>query len=214
MAKKKETAQVAEEQTIVELNSNNNNKESAEKVETAQEMAERLQKDLDEYKKFIETVDSQEKLDELEKEMMTEMDKNDAHLKEVRYALPDSCIFEGTKYSRADVAGKIIYFVSKIEQSWQYVLGLYELCKLWKTTDLKEINFGALDSTLRLLDQCKFQGMTEWRDILVINEYMKSLHEAFAKDTTVTIWLSQKHNEIIKRRDLIDPVKSKTDKKV
>lgn len=209
MAKKKETAKQAV-QEITPLSS----VKTAEKVETAQEMAERLQKDLDEYKKFIETVDSQEKLDELEKEMMTEMDKNDAHLKEVRYALPDSCIFEGTKYSRADVAGKIIYFVSKIEQSWQYVLGLYELCKLWKTTDMKEINFGALDSTLRLLDQCKFQGMTEWRDILVINEYMKSLHEAFAKDTTVTIWLSQKHNEIIKRRDLIDPVKSKTDKKV
>lgn len=208
MAKKKETAKQAV-QEITPLSS----VKTAEKVETAQEMAERLQKDLDEYKKFIETVDSQEKLDELEKEMMTEMDKNDAHLKEARYALPDSCVFEGMKYSRADVAGKIIYFVSKIEQSWQYVLGLYELCKLWKTTDLKEINFGALDSTLRLLDQCKFQGMTEWRDILVINEYMKSLHEAFAKDTTTTIWLSQKHNEIIKRRDLIDPVKSKADKK-
>lgn len=213
MAKKKETAQVAEEQTIVELNSKNNNKENTEKVETAQEMAERLQKDLDEYKKFIETVNSQEKLNELEEDIMKEMDKNDAYLKDVRYALPDMCMFENTKYSRSDVASKIIYFVSKIEQTWQYVLGLYELCKLWKTTDLKEITFGALDSTLRILDQCKFQGMTEWRDILIINEYMKSLHEAYAKDTTVTIWLSQKHNEIIKRRDLIDPVKSKTEDK-
>ena len=210
MAKKKETAQVAEEQTIVDLNSKNN-KENVEKVETAQEMAERLQKDLDEYKKFIETINSQEKLNELEEGIMKEMDKNDAYLKDVRYALPDMCTFENTKYSRSDVAGKIIYFVSKIEQTWQYVLGLYELCKLWKTTDLKEITFGALDSTLRLLDQCKFQGMTEWRDILIINEYMKSLHEAYAKDTTVTIWLSQKHNEIIKRRDLIDPIKSKTE---
>lgn len=210
MAKKKEAvSDAAEKQVIVDLNST----KDAEHIETAQEMAERLQKDLDEYKDFIATINSQEKLDELEKEIMTEMDKNDAHLKEVRYQLPDSCTFENTKYSRADVAGKIIYFVSKIEQSWQYVLGLYELCKRWKTNDLKEINFGALDSTLRLLDQCKFQGMTEWRDILIINEYMKSLHEAFAKDTTVTIWLSQKHNEIIKRRDLIDPVKSKAEDK-
>ena len=210
MAKKKEAvSDAAEKQVIVDLNST----KDAEHIETAQEMAERLQKDLDEYKDFIATINSQEKLDELEKESMTEMDKNDAHLKEVRYQLPDSCTFENTKYSRADVAGKIIYFVSKIEQSWQYVLGLYELCKRWKTNDLKEINFGALDSTLRLLDQCKFQGMTEWRDILIINEYMKSLHEAFAKDTTVTIWLSQKHNEIIKRRDLIDPVKSKAEDK-
>ena len=52
----------------------------------------------------------------------------------------------------------------------------------------KEIAFGPLDSTLRLLDQCKFQGMTEWRDILIVNEYMKALHEQYAKDTTALLW--------------------------
>ena len=180
--------------------------------ETAQQMAERLQKEVDEYKEMVSSITSQEKLDELEKEMMKEYDDYEAYLKDVRYPLPASTTFEGKEFSKSDVAGKIIYFISKIEQTWQYVLGLYELCKLWKSPTFTEINFGALDSTLRLLDQCKFQGMSEWRDILIVNEYMKALHEQYAKDTTRHIAIAQKHDAIIKQRDLIEPVKSKTDK--
>lgn len=179
-----------------------------QKEETAQEMAERLQKEVDAYKEMVSNVNSQEKLDELEKDMMKEYDEYEAYIKDVRYPLPESTTFEGKEFTKADVAGKIIYFISKIEQTWQYVLGLYELCKLWKSPTFTEINFGALDSTLRLLDQCKFQGMTEWRDILIVNEYMKALHEQYAKDTTRHIAIAQKHDAIIKRRDLIDPVKS------
>ena len=54
--------------------------------------------------------------------------------------------------------------------------------------------------------------MSEWRDILIVNEYMKPLHEQYAKDTTRHIAIAQKHDAIIKQRDLIEPVKSKTDK--
>ena len=185
-----------------------NSQEVAEdlRVETAQEMAERLQKEVDAYKEKVSKVETQEELDELEKEIMKEMDVYDEYIKGVRYALPESTMFEGKMYTRSAVADKITYFISKIEQSWQYVLGLYELCKYWKSSAL-EIAFGPLDSTLRLLDQCKFQGMTEWRDILIVNEYMKALHEQYAKDTTQHIALAQRHNAIIQQRDLITPVK-------
>ena len=176
------------------------------RVETAQEMAERLQKEVDIYKKMISTKETQEELDELEKEIMKEMDAYDEYIKGVRYKLPENTTFEGKSYTRSAVAEKIIYFISKIEQTWQYVLGLYELCKYWKSNET-EIAFGPLDSTLRLLDQCKFQGMTEWRDILIVNEYMKALHEQYAKDTTQHIALAQRHNAIIQQRDLITPVK-------
>ena len=178
------------------------------RVETAQEMAERLQKEVDAYKEKVSKVETQEELDELEKEIMKEMDAYDEYISGVRYPLQAEVTFEGKVYSKSDVAGKIIYFISKIEQSWQYVLGLYELCKLWKNPSFDEITFGALDSTLRLLDQCKYQGMTEWRDILIVNEYMKSLHEQYAKDTTHHIALGHRHNAIISQRDLITKVVS------
>ena len=177
------------------------------RVETAQEMAERLQKEVDAYKELVSTKETQEELDELEREIMKEMDVYDEYIKGVRYALPESTVFEGKTYTRSAVADKITYFISKIEQTWQYVLGFYELCKYWKSNET-EIAFGPLDSTLRLLDQCKFQGMTEWRDILVVNEYMKALHEQYAKDTTQHIALAQRHNAIIQQRDLITPVKA------
>lgn len=176
------------------------------RVETAQEMAERLQKEVDAYKEMVSTKETQEELDELEKEIMKEMDAYDEYIKGVRYNLPENTIFEGKTYTRSAVADKITYFISKIEQTWQYVLGLYELCKYWKSNET-EIAFGPLDSTLRLLDQCKFKGMTEWRDILIVNEYMKALHEQYAKDTTQHIALAQRHNAIIQQRDLIAPVK-------
>ena len=177
------------------------------RVETAQEMAERLQKEVDAYKEMVSTKETQEELDELEREIMKEMDEYDKYIKDVRYALPENTVFEGKTYTRSAIADKITYFISKIEQTWQYVLGLYELCKYWKSNET-EIAFGPLDSTLRLLDQCKFQGMTEWRDILIVNEYMKALHEQYAKDTTRQIALAQRHNAIIQQRDLITPVKA------
>jgi hypothetical protein len=177
-------------------------------AETAQEMAERLQKEVDAYKEMVSNVKTQEELDELEKAIMVEMDEYDEYISGVRYPLQNDVVFEGKTYSKADVAGKIIYFISKIEQSWQYVLGLYELCKLWKTPSFDEITFGALDSTLRLLDQCKYKGMTEWRDILIVNEYMKSVHEQYAKDTTRHIALGHRHNAIISQRDLITKIVS------
>ena len=177
------------------------------RVETAQELAERLQKEVDAYKEMVSTKETQEELDELEKEIMKEMDAYDEYIKGVHYNLPENTVFEGKTYTRSAVAEKIIYFISKIEQTWQYVLGLYELCKYWKS-NAKEIAFGPLDSTLRLLDQCKFQGMTEWRDILIVNEYMKALHEQYAKDTTHHIALAQRHNAIIQQRDLIAPIKA------
>ena len=175
-------------------------------LETAQEMAERLQKEVDAYKEMVSTKETQEELDELEREIMKEMDAYDEYIKGVRYNLPETTVFEGKTYTRSAIADKITYFISKIEQTWQYVLGLYELCKYWKSNET-EIAFGPLDSTLRLLDQCKFKGMTEWRDILIVNEYMKALHEQYAKDTTQHIALAQRHNAIIQQRDLIAPVK-------
>jgi hypothetical protein len=50
--------------------------------------------------------------------------------------------------------------------------------------------------------------MTEWLDILIVNEYMKALLEQYAKDTTRQIALAQRHNAIIQHRDLITPVKA------
>ena len=52
---------------------------------------------------MVSTINSQEKLDELEKEMMKEYDDYEAYIKDVRYQLPESTVFEGKTFTRAKV---------------------------------------------------------------------------------------------------------------
>lgn len=177
-----------------------------QKQETALEQAKRLQAEVDAYKKEIEEINDADALKEKEKEIIAEMDKFDEYIKSRTYPVPNGVDFEGEHYSRSDVAGEIIYFINKNEVQWQYTLGLYQLCRFWKNTSNEVITYGQLDSTLRILEQQKFRGFDEWRNILLVNEYMKALHEDYTKDLAVQIALSQKHNSILERMDLIGKV--------
>ena len=186
--------------------SKENEETKEQKQETALEQAKRLQAEVDAYKKEIEGINDVEVLKEKEKEIIAEMDKFDEYIKSRTYPVPNGVDFEGEHYSRSDVSGEIIYFINKNEVQWQYTLGLYQLCRFWKNTSNEVITYGQLDSTLRILEQQKFRGFDEWRNILLVNEYMKALHEDYTKDLAVQIALSQKHNSILERMDLIGKV--------
>lgn len=186
--------------------SKENEETKEQKQETALEQAKRLQAEVDAYKKEIEGINDVEVLKEKEKEIIAEMDKFDEYIKSRTYPVPNGVDFEGEHYSRSDVSGEIIYFINKSEVQWQYTLGLYQLCRFWKNTSNEVITYGQLDSTLRILEQQKFRGFDEWRNILLVNEYMKALHEDYTKDLAVQIALSQKHNSILERMDLIGKV--------
>ena len=186
--------------------SKENEETKEQKQETALEQAKRLQAEVDAYKKEIEGINDVEILKEKEKEIIAEMDKFDEYIKSRTYPVPNGVDFEGEHYSRSEVSGEIIYFINKNEVQWQYTLGLYQLCRFWKNTSNEVITYGQLDSTLRILEQQKFRGFDEWRNILLVNEYMKALHEDYTKDLAVQIALSQKHNSILERMDLIGKV--------
>ena len=186
--------------------SKENEETKEQKQETALEQAKRLQAEVDAYKKEIEGINDVEALKEKEKEIIAEMDKFDEYIKSRTYPVPNGVDFEGEHYSRSVVSGEIIYFINKNEVQWQYTLGLYQLCRFWKNTSSEVITYGQLDSTLRILEQQKFRGFDEWRNILLVNEYMKALHEDYTKDLAVQIALSQKHNSILERMDLIGKV--------
>lgn len=177
-----------------------------QKQETALEQAKRLEKEVEEYKSKIEQINDMEELKNEEKVIIAELDKFGEYIKTRVYPVPSEVIFEGKRYSRSDVSGKIIYFIGKNEVGWQYTHGLYQLCQFWKNTTEENITYGQLDSTLRILEQQKFRGCEEWRDILMVNEYMKALHEDYTKDLALQIAGSQKHNAILERMDLIGKV--------
>ena len=168
-----------------------------------EECSTQFDNELEEYQKLVNSTETVDELEEMEKEVMKEQDEVNAYLKTVQYQLPDSVVFDGEKYTRKEIAVKTVYFLNKKEVEWKYTLGLYQLVKFWKSENPTTIDYGAYDSTLRLLNQVSFKGFSEWRDILACNEYFKVAHEAYSKDTSWLIFESEKHNRIMQRMQLL-----------
>lgn len=140
-----------------------------------------------------------------EEELMKLQDEYQVYLMAVEYDLPDGCTFDNTSFTAGKIGEMIVDFINTQEVEWMYTQGLYDLCKLWRMKDLKKIPYGAYDSTVRILGQCKFKGYENWRRILAVNEYLTNSHNAYNADTSYTIYLSQLHNALLKRLDALNP---------
>lgn len=176
------------------------------KAKTYKEVAEELEKRLDEFKTKVSEIKDSETLTKLEEELMEEQKEFDEYIKTVKYTLPEAADYDGERFTKNAVAKLVVEFLNRSEVEWQYTLGLFQLVKLWKEKDLIEIDYGAFDSTLRLLNNIKFKGFRDWRNILAVNEYMKGCHEPYSIDTSYMIYLSQKHQEVMNRSTLIEKV--------
>jgi hypothetical protein len=171
---------------------------------TLEVVAKQFDQELQEFGIQVSEITELDQLDTLEEEIMKEQDEVNEYLRTVQYQLPDSAVFDGEKYSLNDIAKNIVYFINKREVEWKYTLGLYQLVKFWKSQNPTVIDYGVYDSTLRILNQNSFKGYQEWKDILACNEYLKSAHESYSKDTSWLIFVSEKHNMIMTRREDID----------
>lgn len=167
--------------------------------------------ELREYVELVNSIDDVAKLNEMEQEVLKEQDDVNAYLKTVQYELPESVVFDSKEYSVSEIAKAIVYFINKKEVEWKYTLGLYQLVKFWKSNNPSVIDYGVYDSTLRILNQVAFQGFNEWRDILICNEYFKSAHESYSKDTSWLIFTSEKHNVILDRMKMLDSVNAEVE---
>ena len=140
-----------------------------------------------------------------EQELMLTMDELKTKLENVKYTLPKDVVFNNKKYSKKDMAAKVIYFLNKLEVKWEHTLGLFELVNLWKSDDFNEIPYAVYDSTLRTLNQVSFKGMSEWTDILAVNEYFSPCHNEYSLDTGILLYHSERHNRLMNRMKELDP---------
>lgn len=175
--------------------------------ETPKEYAERLQKDVEDFKKQVIDMKTTEELEKAEKECIEALDKYDEYLKTTEYDLAESVDYDGTHYTRKEIAGAIMYFLNKLEIKWDYTLGLYQLGKMWRN-NIEKITFRELDSTLRTLDQVQFKGYKEWKEILAVNEFFKSNNDQFSIDTAGLIYLSQRHNVVLDQKKLVETIEN------
>lgn len=174
------------------------------KTKTYKEVTEELEKTLNEFKDEVSKITDSEKLGKMEEELMDEQKAVDEYIKGVLYTLPSSVEWDGERFTKNDIAKLVVEFLNRAELDWQYTLGYYQIVKIWKNKDLKTITYNEFDSTLRMLNNLKFKGFTDWKNILAVNEYMKPCHEPYSIDTSYLIFLNQKHQAIMDRMTLIE----------
>ena len=177
-----------------------------EDFKTYDELLKAAEADLVLYKEKVKEFTTIDECLAEEQVLMASMDEVQAKLESVRYELPADVTYDAKHYTKKDVVAKIVYFLNKLEVKWEQTLGLYQLVKLWKGDDFKEIPYHVYDSTLRCLGQVPFKGYSEWTDILVVNEYLGRCHNEYSLDTGILLYLSECHNAVLTRQDELNKV--------
>lgn len=172
---------------------------------TYPEMAAAIQAELIDYAGQINAYTTVEECETEEQVLMASMDEVQAHLDVVEYELPKECEYEGVKYTKKQIAAKVIYFLNKIECKWEQTLGLHQLIQLWKKEDFNNINYRVFDSTLRCLNTLTFKGDLEFTDILAINTYFEPCHNDYSLDTGMVVYLSECHNLLLNKMRELNP---------
>lgn len=166
--------------------------------------AEELEKALNEFKVEVGQVKDADVLSKMEEDLMSEQKEVDTYIKSVFYTLPNDVEYDGEKFTKNDIAKLVVEFLNRSEIDWQYTLGYFQVVKFWKTKDTTQVDYNTFDSTLRMLNNLKFKGYNDWRNILAVNEYMKGCHEPYSIDTSYLIFLNQKHQAIMDRMALVE----------
>lgn len=172
---------------------------------TYDEMASAMQADLVVYAEQVANFATIDECAAEEQVLMASMDEVQQRLDTVAYTLPKDVNYGGKLYSKKDVASKVIYFLNKIECKYEQTLGLYQLVHLWKAEDFDVIPYRVYDSTLRCLNTVSFKGLSEWTDILVVNEFLSQCHNEYSLDTGMLVYLSEMHNLVMNRMKELEP---------
>lgn len=155
------------------------------------------QKELEEYKKLIDSKNLEEVL-KIEKEVIAEADKLNEEIPKTNFKLST----KGYK----EVAEAIRYLLNTQTITWQYAVGLITMYEFWDPEkNPKKVSYPMIDGTLRTLGEMKFTGYKEWKYVVLINEYFKDIRDEYAA-LTEKIWdNASKHNMICDRIQLLDP---------
>ncbi len=170
---------------------------------TPQELEQMFEGELKTYKETIDTMMTLEELMDAEQKLMEEAQEYDKYLDTVEYPLVDKVEFDGSNYSRNDLAKIIMSAISKMEVEWANTLGLYEMYNIWKNKDMASVAYKVYDSTLRILNQVKYKGPQEWKDMLAVNKFLAECHADYTLDTNFNVLISKKHNCILERYELV-----------
>lgn len=172
---------------------------------SAQEIQNILNQALEERKAEIAGITTSDEVDKAEKELMQVMNDYDQHLNNASYELAKDVVFDGKTYKKQEIVDILVRFVSSQTVDWQNTLGLYQMVKFWEPGPDK-VPYRVFDSTLRVLNMCKFTGMEDWTGILVVNEYLSQNHLEYQADLAWFLYLSAIHNTLLEQKKALSEV--------
>lgn len=175
-------------------------------VESQEERTKIYQEDLDNYSAWLsENVNSEEDVQAEEKRLIEEeMQPVDDYIRSREYTLPAGVGFEGKNMTKKDVFAVIAELIGRQDVKLEYIRGLYDMVKFWEATPEK-VSYPVLDSTLRALQSLSFKGVDNWRRVLIFVQYFDKLSDEYRRDIQLQNYCAYKHNELIKRNELVKP---------
>ena len=147
------------------------------------------QKELDDYKKSIETKTLKE-LQDIEGDFQKELDSIDKEVNETRYKVPSKDF--------KTIGSTIAKFLDKQTVQWNMTGAMVALSDFWKSEKTpKEIAYAMVDATLRMLGETQYTGYEEWAGIIAVNKWFDPIKEDYGKLVQKIYDTSTKHSCIL-----------------
>lgn len=170
-------------------------------TETVEKVQALMEGDVVAFTEEVSAIDNVDELRGIEEKLMEVFKVNDAYLAEVSYDLPGEVEYDGVKMKRSEIVRNIIQLINKLEVEFRATLGIYQAIRYWKGQAGDKVSYSAFDSTLRMLGTLKFKGEQECLNILIINNWFASAHDAYIRDNAYTNYLAAKHQALMTRMD-------------
>lgn len=140
-------------------------------------------------------------LQKMETECIKKIDDLNKKVSNTKFNLP--------KDGYVNVAKSVQYFVNKETCDWRFVVAYQTLYDFWNPEKYQDkIPYATLDITLRTLGKQHYTGIDEWRKVIEMNDYFKSLSEAYYKLTSKIYDLASEHSALIDALNINDPDKA------
>lgn len=182
---------------------------NVEEGATITQRAQHYQNELNRYVAYLKenfNGDAQALLEE-EKIWIDKMNEFETFINDVKYKLPDSTVFDGTEFPKADVAKRIRAILDNAEIQFSFTLGHYEVYKFWKSPN-KNIKHKVLEATLNILGNGgKYKGFKEWENILIVDSYFKPIYDTdYQNNNLDRMMYTALHNAVLDELKLLQPV--------
>lgn len=169
-------------------------------VEKPQDQMANLQKDLEAFRKSLIGM-SKEELEKLEKDVLKEQDENNDLVQNKTFKMPAK--------NYVECANAVRRTLSKMKVQWQLALGLKTMYEYFNPEERPvEIAYPVLDSVLRTLVSCQYEGYEAWCDVVTISNYFEPIRAEYTAIGESTYTLAEKHSAIVQNLDLHNEAKS------